>query len=238
MRTRRQHPFDRYVQQPETAIRLTEAALLFAIDRYPQLALGNYLSRLDGIARRVESLPPRSPLDQVRALQQVLVEEQGLRGNAECYYDPRNSYLNDVLDRGKGIPISLSIVWIDVCQQLEWPFLGIGLPGHFIVGYADAGQQLWVDPFAGGRVLGRADCESLVTMACGRAASLEDTAFTPSPPKAILRRMLNNLRVIYYRQQAWHFSVDVIRRLAALDPHAIDLEPQLQVAMRRLASYN
>ncbi len=232
------HPFDEYVQQPDAHWRLAEAALLFAADRYPRLVVTSYLAELDRFARRVDHLGARTPADQVRALRQVLVEEERFFGNTTWYYDPRNSYLNEVLERRLGIPISLSVVWIDICQQLDWPFVGIGLPGHFIVGHRDAERRLWVDPFGGGRILLRGDCESLAAAACGDAKPLPDGAFVPISPRAILVRMLNNLRVMYVRQEAWHYAIGVLRRLCALEPSRADFQEHLQLAVNRLAHFN
>ena len=221
------HPFDRLVRRDNNAIRLGEAALLFALDRYGDMKVGRWLSRLDGLARRVDQVNARTPADQVDALRTVLVDEEGLTGNLDTYDDPRNSYLNEVLTRGLGIPISLSVVWLDVCGQLGWPFGGVGLPGHYIIKSAALSDEVLIDVFRGGQVLDRADCERIVSTIHRRPVTLTSEHFVVSTTRETLSRMLNNLRLIYVERQAWYQAACVISRMLALDPDAADLHQQL-----------
>ena len=230
------HAFDLVVQHAEGAIRLAHAALLFARDRYSHLDVSPYLTRMDALARRVEDRGARSREEQVEALRTVLVHEEGLRGNITEFYDPRNSYLNEVLDRRLGIPISLSAIWLDVCHTLEWPFVGIGLPGHFIIG--SPADDLWVDPFGGGRLVDRADCELLVAGATGLEGDLEDAQYVSVTRKEILIRMLNNLRIIYLGEETWRDACRVIRRMRAIDPDSRPLRDQLRRVVLRVVRWN
>ena len=136
----------------DDAIDLTRAALLISRTRYPNLDIEAYAARIDSLARRVEGLVPKADSQPaangiaegepkvdarqtISALNYVLFGELGLRGNRDDYYDPRNSFLNDVLDRGLGIPISLSVVYLEVARRIGFPVAGIGMPGHFLLQY-------------------------------------------------------------------------------------------------------
>lgn len=232
------HPFDRLVQRNHDEMRLGEAALLLALDRYRDLKVGRWLGRLDGLARRVDQLNARTPTDQLEALRTVLVDEEGLTGNIDTYDDPRNSYLNEVLTRGLGIPISLSVVWLDVCGQLGWPFTGVGLPGHYIIKSTAQGNELLIDVFRGGRGLDRADCERIVSGIYRRPVTLTSEHFAASPTRVTLSRLLNNLRLIYVERQAWYQAACVISRMLALDPDDYGLQQELNRVAGHLAQLN
>lgn len=232
------HPFDSLVQRDDADIRVAEAALYFARDHCPDLKPLPWLRRLDAMARRVASLNARDPVDQAAALRAVLVEEEELAGDLTNYCDPRNSHLNEVLARRKGIPISLSAVWLDVCRQLQWPFAGVGLPGHYIIRCTSEGTELLVDPFRRGRLLRRADCERLVACLTGQATVLSEDQLAPVSNKAMLGRMLQNLYAVYSRRHAWYNAACVIARLMALEPETEGLREHLDTAMRSLATLN
>ncbi len=234
------HPFDAYLgdREDDADIRVAEAALLFARDRYPKLDPAPYLRRLDALAERVGRLGARSAEDRAGALRQVLVEEEGFEGDKLRYYDPANSYLNMVLDRKRGIPISLCAVWLDVARHVGWPFGGVGLPGHFVVGLSDGSADLWVDPFGGGKALGRAACEKLAARAIGSRRRLPDEAFDTVPNRLMLTRMLNNLRLLYLERGHWHHAGCVLERMLAIHPDSEDLRHDLRTARVRLAALN
>jgi len=230
------HPFDDYVRQDDCDMRLAEAALRFAYDRYPQMNEAAYLSRLDALACRVERCAGgNGPEDQVRALRTVLVEEEGYLGPAASLNDPSYSYLNDVLDRKVGLPIALSAIWLDITWQLEWPFVGIGLPGHFVIGQCGPSSLRILDPFYGGRLLSRKDCEELVVR--GELA-WSDSYLAPVTTKIMLARMLNNLRRAYLDRGEWHELGCVLRRLLALNPASEDIQREERVIATIRASLN
>jgi hypothetical protein len=138
---------------------LDEAALALAEEEYPSLDVEEYLVRLDELAGRALARAGVAPASRLAALRHVLHEEEGLRGNEKDYYDPRNSFLNDVLDRRLGIPISLSVVWIEVARRAGVVLEGIGFPGHFLARYASpSGQEVYVDAFHGGEMLSVDEC--------------------------------------------------------------------------------
>ncbi len=137
MSTRSRKTFQQLVTLPDGAIPLAEAALLMACEEYPQLEIGPYLDRLDEIANMVRPHIHEgiSPVDTIGAINDVLFGYCDFRGNDTAYYDPRNSFFNDVLDRRLGIPITLSAVYLEVARRLNFPMAGVGMPGHFIVKY-------------------------------------------------------------------------------------------------------
>ncbi|HRY30716.1 MAG TPA: transglutaminase-like domain-containing protein, partial [Elusimicrobiota bacterium] len=152
------------VKRGERRLDLAEAALVIAQEEYPLLEMEPYLSRLDEMGKRVRGqLSHRGdPLAGLAALNKVLFKEEKFRGNEEEYYDPRNSFLNEVLDRKTGIPITLSLLAMEVGRRAGLPLAGVGLPGHFIVTYLSPSRSFWIDPFDQGRLLSERDCEQMV----------------------------------------------------------------------------
>lgn len=233
-----EHPFDDLVQHEDAGIRLGEAALLFALDHCPDVKIATCLQRLDRLAERVDDCHACSPRDHLEALRSVLVDQERLEGNLTHYYDPRNSFLNEVLQRRVGIPISLGAIWLDVAGRLDWPIAGVGLPGHFVLRY-DAPDGVWfVDPFEGGRLISQEECCRLVSTVCGRAVRLMREDYAAVPKKVILTRMLNNLRVIYARRQAWFSLALVLDRLRALHPDNAQLEQERRIVATQQARMN
>lgn len=207
------------VQRPEPEIDLAAAALLIARAEYADLDVGAYLRRLDGLAAEARTLGgERDPLRCLHRLREFVFEEQGFRGNTEEYYDPRNSFLNDVLDRRLGIPITLSLVLIEVGRRLGLAIHGIGLPAHFIVGLRADRCRVLLDPFNGGAILTPEACEQVVSRVLGRPVTLQEEHFAPVTKGQFLTRMLANLKAIYFKQEAWGKALKVSQRLLLLDP--------------------
>src|ERR1035438_2223741 len=130
----------------------------------------------------------------VRIANDYLFHELGFRGNDSDYYHPGNSCLDVVLDQRTGIPITLSLVYIEVARRLGRPVFGIGLPGHFVVQYSDAEYSKYIDPFHGGKLLTEDDCGKLAREITGVDLSTEPSTLAPVSNRYILVRMLNNLR--------------------------------------------
>lgn len=214
----------------EDELRLAElnvprAALQFARKlAYPRLDVAHYMSLLHDLSESAAERIDQSAANEWQATQlaEFLFVESGFRGNGDDYSDPRNSYLNEVLDRRLGIPISLSVIYVDVAHRLGLPAYGIGLPGHFIVGIHGQEAELWLDPFHGGRRLDLADCAELIHMAVGYEGPLEASWFAPLPPRETLARMLNNLRTSYVRVESWAKAVGVIRLLRQTQPEVAE----------------
>ncbi len=211
--------FGRLVRGAEQEIDLGRAALAIAGIEHPRLAPERYLAELDGLARR-SGLDGGAGRDALERLCRFLFEEEGFRGNAARYYDPRNSCLNDVLDRKLGIPITLSVVLLEVGRRVGLTLSGVGLPGHFVVGAELAGGQVLVDPFNGGAVLSPEGAAAVVERALGRRVELAQQHFVACGKRQILIRMLRNLRTIYAKQGDWPKALAVVDRLLLLDAEA------------------
>lgn len=206
------------------------AALCFAREiAYPAIDVLDYLSRLDGLRSGAQSfiVPAHTTSEQAESLADYLFIDQGFRGNSADYNDPDNSYLNVVIDRRLGIPISLSVIYIAIAQELGIPAHGVGLPGHFIVSVQDAQGEIYIDPFHGGVRLTRQDCAQLVHDSTGFTGDIQDEWLEPVSPEATLTRMLNNLRAIYLPREDWARSLAVVERLQMLQPHLPDLQRDL-----------
>ena len=205
---------------PDGDVDLAQAALLIACEEYPGLDVARYLRRVDGLARgvaaRLEDDP--GPRAAVRALNGLLFDEEGFRGNLDDYYDPRNSYLNDVLDRRTGIPITLSTLYIEVGRRAGLAVDGIGLPGHFVV---RVGGTL-VDPFHGGAVLTEGDCQKRLDRIYGGRVRLDDTMLAACGRKTILARMLGNLKAIYTKAGDFLRALNVVELLLRVDPESLE----------------
>ena len=201
--------FAELARTSDAAIDLGLGALLIAEIEHPDLDPHQELKRLDELAARVGRAD-------VHRLRQFLFEDEGFAGNAGDYYDPRNSCLNDVLDRRLGIPITLSVLAIEVGRRLGLDVHGVGLPGHFM---ASAAGVLF-DPFNGGTVVSRTEAGAVVARVLGRAVPLEDGHFAPVPRAQILLRMLSNLRRVYVDREEWAKTRAVMERLMLLDPDA------------------
>src|SRR5262249_24384900 len=185
--------------------------------------------RAEGVCRAV--LAPAAPpggaprrstdeLGRLHRLREYLFVEQGFAGNREDYYDPRNSFFNDVLDRRRGIPITLSLVLMEVGKRLGLAIEGIGLPGHFIAGARLGDSQILLDPFNGGGLLTPEDCEGLVGSVLGREGTLSAAHYVAISTQQVLTRMLTNLKGAYWRRDQWESVIGAIDRLLALNPKA------------------
>ncbi|MBK8916182.1 MAG: transglutaminase family protein [Phycisphaerales bacterium] len=227
------HPFDLLMQLDEPLIRLDCAALHLARDAYPGLAIECSLRQLDEIAAQVADRRPGldAPL-RYAAMRSVLVEELGFRGNEEDYYDVENSYLNRVLERRLGIPLSLSVVWIEVARRLKWPVAGVGFPCHFLVRFDDPDRFVVADAFRGGESLSLDDCRELLE-ARQPGLKFSMSMLEPVSTRAVLIRMLTNLRTIHMCAGRWGPAAAVLERLIAADPTNAQHPQELAMVYRR-----
>ena len=207
---------------------LTRAALLVARLEYPKLDLEASLRKLQALAEVVAPKleADRSPTGVIQTLNRFLFDQEGFQGNTEDYYDPRNSLLNDVIERRTGIPITLSVVYLDLARRLNLPFFGVGLPGHFVVKYDDGDTLLFVDPFYGGEVLDRVGCVARALSVLGKPVAVEDLDFDAVAERAVIQRMLGNLRGIYTSGEQYRKAAQVLYLLSALDPADAELHKQ------------
>lgn len=199
---------------------LTLLALEVARDAYPTLDSSAYLGRIDALADRVRDRCPQGakPRHILGQINWVLFVEEKFRGNTEDYYDARNSYLNQVLDRRVGIPISLSLVYLAVADRLGLAMAGVNLPAHFVVRAGQGPGAIFVDPFHAGKLLDRRGCEALVAEVMGRpSVDLPDATLAPCPVRVVVARMLRNLKASYLREHEFASALPVLRRLVALE---------------------
>ena len=183
------------IQQPEERIDLAEAALLIAAGEYPDLDRGKYIRRLDTMAETVRQRigSTADPRQIIAEINLYLFQEEGFSGNSEDYYDPRNSFLNEVLERKTGIPITLSTVYLEIAWRLKFPLFGVGMPGHFLVKHPHC--KTLIDPFAKGRILTEEDCWEQMKQLLGKSVPVHKSYLEGVSKRHIVTRMLNNLRV-------------------------------------------
>jgi len=207
--------FAEIVSRPEAEIDLAEAALWLSAEERPGLDVDRWLAALDGLAaaarRRLAGIAdgPGADLARLERLCDLLFVELGFGGDREDYYDPANSFLDRVLERRRGIPITLAVVLLEIGRRAGVPLVGVGFPCHFLVRCARHPQVL-LDPFEG-TLLTADDCRRLLARVCGGHIPFHPRLLAPVGPRAILHRMLNNLRALYLARG------DEARTLAALD---------------------
>ena len=220
MSVRSRKTFEQLVTLPDSAIPLAEAALLMACEEYPQLEVSPYLDQLDHMADMAQEnlRVDDSPIQTVEKINTLLFETLGFRGNTDDYYDPRNSFFNDVLDRRVGIPITLSTVYLEVARRLKFPIVGVGMPGHFIVKFADRDDEFFLDPFNRGEILTREDCQLKLHEMYGDSLEFHDRLLGRVTNRQILARMLNNLKLIYLKAQAFDKGLAIVDMMLVTNP--------------------
>lgn len=216
--------FEQIVARDDEQLDLAEAALLIAAEEYPSLNVGRYLERLDEMGTRArEIVPEAEPLAvRVQSLNRYLFAQEGFRGNESDYYDPRNSFLNDVIDRKIGIPITLSALYLEIGRRGGIFVEGVSFPGHFLVKAADPEDELLVDPFHGGALLTVQDCQKRLDRVYGGKLRLEASMLAGVGPRLMLARMLRNLKTIYVRGDDHVRALRVLDLLLILEPSAVD----------------
>ncbi len=214
--------FHTYVAQPDEDLDLLTGALLIARDAYPGLDLDAQKRRLGLLAAPLAGRGlERAPLlMQAAAIGEYLYDTCGFRGNREDYYDPRNSFVNEVIERRLGIPLTLAVVYIEVARRIGVRARGIGFPGHFLVRVEDPDRDeaVIVDPFGAGAVLDRDDLQALLRQGDGGRLELSLSMLTPTPTRHVLARMLMNLRGIYATRGDYPRLLLVLDRLIDLIP--------------------
>jgi regulator of sirC expression with transglutaminase-like and TPR domain len=210
---------DQLAGNPDVPLDLAELALHLAREEYAELDAEAYLAELSGMAHEARRYISGDLGARVDGLCRYLFHDMGFRGNVREYYDPKNSYLNHVLDRRTGIPITLSLVAMTVGQRGGLHVLGVGLPGHFVVKAVEGGDEVLFDPFHGGRRLTLRDCENLVEQVTGSPFLATPDALRPVSRAAFVARMVGNLKAIYLHQGDHARAVRVLGRLRQLDPH-------------------
>jgi len=218
--------FAHLVSKPERELDLERAALLVADTEYPALDVASYVAKLEGyghLARRMlraQGLDAANsaPAERMAPILDLVYRKLGFHGNVGDYYDPRNSFLNEVIDQRSGIPITLAIVLLAVCRRAGVPAHGVSFPGHFLVRTSRrGGGSVFVDPFEG-RLLDPAQMQALYEHATGDPGEVDGRFLEPASRRQILARMLNNLRAIYEVRGDGQRLRRVLERMAVVNP--------------------
>ena len=212
--------FREAIDCPEDQIDLGRAALAIAAQEYPDLKIDDYLSQLDELGQAVELRigDEKNPYRLIAALNTVLFKELDFQGNRSEYYDPKNSFLNDVMTRKKGIPISLSVIYMEVARRVGLSLAGVGFPGHFLVKYDDGDVEILIDVFNGGEIRAQEDLERMLQQLYRGQVSYQSDFVAALGKRDILRRMLNNLKWIYLERGEPLKTLSVLDQLVILDP--------------------
>lgn len=212
--------FARLLAVPEEELDMAAAAFQIACIAYPELDVDAYFEQLDKMGEEIAARLPEDadPYIRIEAINHHLYGDLGFAGNDDDYYDPRNSFLNDVLDRGTGIPITLSLVYMEVARRVGLPLVGISMPGHFLVRYAGEDRDIYIDPFDRGVILTRAECATRLKQIFGRESELAADHLRPVSSRQILVRILNNLRSIYIQQEKWERALHVVEWTQVVTP--------------------
>ncbi|PYP89970.1 MAG: hypothetical protein DMF61_01850 [Blastocatellia bacterium AA13] len=212
--------FSEVVLRQDDEINLAEAALFIAAEEYPNLVVAEYLDKLAGFAEMVrrQLTDEMNSVAIIDAINEVVFGELHFRGNMESYYDPRNSFLNQVIDCRRGIPITLSVIYLDIARRIEVPMSPVGLPGHFLIKHQDETGDLYVDPFNGGRVMIEPDVAELLSRVTGDRVTLTREHLAPATNKQVLTRILANLYRVYAQSMDYGRAVSTLDRMLLIEP--------------------
>jgi regulator of sirC expression with transglutaminase-like and TPR domain len=235
--------FAREVRREDRDIDLAQACLLIAQDPYPALDVGRYMDEIERMARRLSAgLPQGRDLEErIVALNEFLFGELGFHGNARDYYDPRNSYLNDVLERRTGIPITLSVLYMELGRRLGLAVEGVSFPGHFLVRVQLRGGTMVLDPFLGGAPQSEAELRARLKRVIPEGVADDvpvaelplDQFLEPASKRQILMRLLRNLKAIYRDTDKPELLLQVLNRMLVVTPDAAtELRDRGQVYQR------
>lgn len=204
----------------EARLNLAHAALLISQHvgqlHDPAACLADLDQMAETVRPAVEAAP--TPTQKIAALNSYFFDQLGFRGNTGNYYNPNNSFLNQVLEIKLGIPISLSVIYLEVGWRLGLPVWGIGMPGHFIAGWGAPDEAIYIDVFNQGRLLSEADCRALCNISESNYLAFKAQYLRPAPKKEILFRMLLNLKQIYIHQEDWPLAYSIVDLMLAVRP--------------------
>jgi regulator of sirC expression with transglutaminase-like and TPR domain len=221
-------------------IDLLRAALTFARMEDPRLDVEHYVRRVDALAKRVAAKiqDPDDSQQMIAALNEVLFYEEVFRGNTVDYYSPRNSFLQHVLDRQLGIPISLALVYMEVARRVQFPLFGVGMPGHFLLKHYDVdGHATLIDVFERGSIVTEEDCRQKLNSIYSGQLALQPEFLLPVTRRQMLTRMLNNLRSVYLSQRDFRRAVQVVDLILVIYPRSPEDVKQRAVLRYNLDDY-
>ena len=204
-------------------IDLLQAALAFARIEYPDLDPAEYQRRISDMASRAAARIQETgdPAESIAALNEVLFREEMFRGNTVDYNNPRNSFINDVLDRRLGIPITLALVYMEVARRVGFPLFGVGMPGHFLLKHYDvSGHPILIDAFERGQVISEEDCQKKLNVLYSGQLTLQPEFLMPVTRRQMLTRMLNNLKAIYFTRRDLRRALQVVDLILVIYPRS------------------
>ena len=213
-------PFFTFAQQAQDGeFDLAHGALLIARQAYPNLDIESYLRQLDNMSQnyRAQHPPAANIAAELANLSHFIFVDLEFCGNQEAYDDPRNSYLNDVIDRRLGIPISLSMIYLEVGRRLGLPLAGVNFPYHFLVRSTES-DSLFIDPFAGGVFVDYRQLGERLPVVDGRKIALKNDYLAPAPPLQVLARMLRNLKRIHVQERKFTAAVYCAEKISWIQP--------------------
>lgn len=214
--------FRQEVQQPDEQIDLLQAALYIAQTDYPNLDIAEYINAIDTMAAEVQERLPKEPypLRMIQTINRYLYEDLGFSGNTIDYYDPRNSFINEVIDRRTGIPITLALVYLAIAERVDFPMVGVGMPGHFLIRPDVEEMEIFVDAFHQGEILFPQDCQQRLSQLYQQPIELEARLLPTVSKRQFLARMLTNLKMIYLNQSDFAKALTIIEYLLLVFPNA------------------
>jgi regulator of sirC expression with transglutaminase-like and TPR domain len=215
-------------------IPLEEIAFAVACEKYPEFDAHPYRERIEEFARRADARVGGvvGAYSIVEGLGHYLFDEEGFRGNTGDYYNPANSFLNDVLDTRQGIPITLSILYIAIARRIGMNVRGVSFPGHFLVRYESEDGVLFIDPYHKGKILTEEECRERLKEMYGNDLPYHDVFLAPAAHREILLRMLTNLKLISFMQRDYPMALQLLNRILLFKP-----EGPFELKERGLVSY-
>jgi regulator of sirC expression with transglutaminase-like and TPR domain len=209
--------FKNLIALPDHNISLAEAALQIALDEYPELDISHYKKLLKGWSDTMNAKFSRKRAkSQLEEVNQWFFSEMNFTGNIENYYDPRNSFLNDVMDRRTGIPITLSVIYLEMAWALGLAAAGVGFPGHFLVKVVDEGKSLYIDPFHKGNIMTAEECAEFLTEITEGELEFDKKFLSVVNKKDIIVRMLRNLKRIYLEMNSYSKLIKILDHLVVI----------------------
>jgi regulator of sirC expression with transglutaminase-like and TPR domain len=210
-------------QIDDEKVDLIRAALTIARTEYPDLRVESYVARVDELAHAAESRigDIGDPRDVIAAINHVLFRDAGIQGNREAYYDPRNSFINEVLDRRLGIPITLALIYMEVGRRLGFPLFGVGMPGHFLLKHYDIdGSETIIDCFNGGDILSAQDCQHRLDEIYSGQMTLRPEFLFAVSRRQMLTRILNNLKTVYLSARNFRKALPIVDLVLVIYPRS------------------
>jgi regulator of sirC expression with transglutaminase-like and TPR domain len=210
-------------QVDDEKIDLIRSALTIARTEYPDVNVESYVTRVDELARSAASRigDIGDPRDVIAALNYALFREAGIQGNRDAYYDPRNSFINEVLDRRLGIPITLALIYMEVGRRLGFPLFGVGMPGHFLLKHYDIdGSETIIDCFNGGDILSAQDCQRRLDEIYSGQMTLRPEFLFAVSRRQMLTRILNNLKTVYLSARNFRKALPIVDLVLVIYPRS------------------